>query len=1268
MLRRALAFASALGVASALLGVPASFPATAAPQPVTPNAAKTGRPGPVFTLLTGDKVRLDKAADGSQTGVVVYDAGPQDDVVFQQVNDSLYALTGQAIRLVGTGRVDRELFNLTKLAEYNYDDVHTKHLHLITTYNQSNTSRVAIPAPPKGASRKRTLAPIGGQALAVDKKQTARTWAELTRAGSPAAKIWLDGKVKASLDVSVPTTGAPAVWSAGHTGKGVKVAVLDTGIDTRHPDFAGRIVAKRRFVPGDPANAEDGYGHGTHVASIAAGSGAASGGKYRGMAPDAQLVVGKVLDDNGYGLDSEIIAGMEWAADQGAKVINMSLGGDITDGTDPIAQALNRISDSSGALFAVAAGNAYHQNPWRVESPGSADRALTVGATGKRPTDALADFSSGGPRLGDRGVKPEIVAPGKGIVAAKGRGSKDIGEHNPGLIDGYMQLSGTSMATPHVAGGAVLLASQHPDWSRDQIRDALVSTADPLDNTPVTNQGAGRLDLKQAGKAGLVATGTINIGMIKHPQPATTQGTVTLRNTGDQPVQADLGLKLFKMDKMMMAQTTFTPGDAVTVSPSKVQVAAGGTATVTVTVNNTALEYGSYYGYVEAKAGETVTRATLGWTKDYPRARLTVRGTDRAGNPAHTTGCSRVSLMDLESGEVLPGWWEQGVAHFWPEGPDPMLPKGRYALIGNICDYTAQEPYWKMAETVGGDPELVLDRDRQVVIDARQGKKVEYRTHRPAERPNHYPNMLSWRRIVRGAQDVNWVAGETSDGQSWYVIPSSSKATNGTFELRYANTVVEPALTMRTAGKDGTELHPFYPLILDSRPTTGTGCRLYGVCVPPFRSPGKYELADGGTGSPAELAAAGVGGKVAVVREVWQVPCGGCRPPKVDQVTANAAAAGAAGVLIVAAHPGQPNRVVEKNTAVPVAVLRQEEGKQLASVMHAGPVTISTGGAPDASYAYYLNYTTDHLPAKPVYMADRKHLATVRARYHADVPGAFIQTESYEETFVGPRTRTEYRSPGTHRISVFYNDPVNRWLLSGIEKYAAGTRVTQDYNSTPITPGPYPEDSALTAHKGTSEWDQSYMGIGIDPFRIGTYSEDLNVAETRVRVLRDGKVLCETPYISGCYTEPQAGRYRLEVDTKQQERPVSVATRTAWEFSAAFDKDNEILPMLNLGYDVPVDLTNAVKAGSTYEATVTAKYQHGYPGTGPFTLQAWVSHDDGTNWTSLGSQKTDKARKVDFDIRTPKDAKFVTLRVRATDANGTSIDQTIERAWKVNQK
>src|SRR5690606_6577505 len=182
---------------------------------------------------------------------------------------------------------------------------------------------------------------------------------------------------------SVPLIGADQAWEAGLTGEGVTVAVLDTGADLDHPDLVDVVTESTSFVPDE--GVEDVNGHGTHVASTIAGSGAASaaedGPVLKGVAPGADLVVGKVLGDDGYGMESWIIDGMEWAAER-ADVVNMSLGNTVPDdGTEPMALALQQLSEETGALFVVASGNLGRAGG--VGSPGSAEAALTVAATDK---------------------------------------------------------------------------------------------------------------------------------------------------------------------------------------------------------------------------------------------------------------------------------------------------------------------------------------------------------------------------------------------------------------------------------------------------------------------------------------------------------------------------------------------------------------------------------------------------------------------------------------------------------------------------------------------------------------------------------------------------------------------------------------------------------------------------------------------------------------------------------------------------------------------
>lgn len=308
--------------------------------------------------------------------------------------------------------------------------------------------------------------------------------------------IWFDEPVHTMLDVSIPLLSVPAVWQAGVTGAGVKVAVVDTGVDATHPDFANRVAQIKDFTGEGPT---DKNGHGTHVAGIIGGTGAGSNGKYKGVAPDCTLLAAKVLRGNGSGTTSDVMAGIEWAVQQGAHVINMSLGSDgACDGSD----ALSVLCDAAvaqGVALCVAAGNAGPGSS-TVGSPGCAKTVITVGAT--NDTDQVTSFSSRGPTSDGR-VKPDVCFPGANIVACRATGTS-MGSPVNNL---YTSASGTSMATPHAAGACALLLQAKPGLSPQQLKDILMNTAKDLGLDPNT-QGKGRAQVFAAYQSALGQTPT----------------------------------------------------------------------------------------------------------------------------------------------------------------------------------------------------------------------------------------------------------------------------------------------------------------------------------------------------------------------------------------------------------------------------------------------------------------------------------------------------------------------------------------------------------------------------------------------------------------------------------------------------------------------------------------------------------------------------------------------------------------------------------------
>jgi len=308
--------------------------------------------------------------------------------------------------------------------------------------------------------------------------------------------------IKAIYEIANITTQSRESFS----GKGVNIAILDTGIwpaaDFTKP--ANRLIAFKDFVN----NREEFYddnGHGTHVAGIACGNGYLSDGKYRGVAPEAGLVSVKVLDDEGKGNSADVLAGLQWVADNKDKydirIVNLSVGTPQGLSFDPLTKAVEYIWDM-GIVVAVAAGNNGPKSS-SVTSPGSSKKVITVGTLDDY-VEAVSDngekvlnFSGRGPTLNCI-IKPDILAPGAGVISvcSKGMSERGLALHRKRFVgEDYLSLSGTSMSTPRVCGAIALLLQKHPYLKPDDVKYALKKSA--IDQGCDANrQGWGRLDIE----------------------------------------------------------------------------------------------------------------------------------------------------------------------------------------------------------------------------------------------------------------------------------------------------------------------------------------------------------------------------------------------------------------------------------------------------------------------------------------------------------------------------------------------------------------------------------------------------------------------------------------------------------------------------------------------------------------------------------------------------------------------------------------------------
>jgi serine protease AprX len=282
----------------------------------------------------------------------------------------------------------------------------------------------------------------------------------------------------------------------GVTGAGVEVCIPDTGVDPNHEQLDSKAPIPWLDLINGTSSAYDDQGHGTHVASIAVGDGV--GGSVadpmKGVAPAAALSAVKVLDSTGSGADSLAVAGIQWCAERSSvDVISISFGSELpSDGLDAVSQAVDAAALTKGKIVVVAAGN-NGDLPDSITSPGSAVEAITVGAAAEWSAPLKAPYRSEGPYLApfssrgptdDGRVKPDVVAPGETIEAARA-----------GTTSGYIVESGTSMATPFVAGTAALLRQLKPTWTQADVRADLEATA--LDVGPAGKDddwGAGLLD------------------------------------------------------------------------------------------------------------------------------------------------------------------------------------------------------------------------------------------------------------------------------------------------------------------------------------------------------------------------------------------------------------------------------------------------------------------------------------------------------------------------------------------------------------------------------------------------------------------------------------------------------------------------------------------------------------------------------------------------------------------------------------------------------
>ncbi|SDK98650.1 S8 family peptidase [Streptomyces indicus] len=1190
---------------------PGGGEAAADPRRLPAPATKT------VTLLSGDRVALTGSGEGLQVTSVTPGEG-REHIAFSRarVEGREYVIPVDATEALARGRLDRGLFDVSTLAAEGYDDASRKTIPLIAT------EQTAL----EGAARGAAFDGLGLTARTVQKSEAADVWREFVEdaAGDSrsarATKLWLDGKVKASLDESVAMTGAPQAWKSGLDGKGVKVAVLDTGADTAHPDLAGRVSAEKDFTWDE--SPQDFNGHGTHVSSTVAGGGQASGGRYKGVAPGAELINGKVLDGGGSGYISWILDGMEWAAAQDADIVSMSLGSSLpSDGSDPLSQAVERLTADGGPLFVIAAGN--EGRPGSVGSPGVAPSALTVGSVTKQ--GGMSAFSSQGPALAESAVKPELTAPGSEITAARAKGTSEEGQGS----DAYVTMSGTSMATPHVAGAAAILKQKHPEWDAQQLKSALVGSADAVPDASVYEQGAGSVDIPAALGARVQASPAAVSAKLVGDGAEDVTRTLTYRNTGTRNVRLSLG----------------TEGSAaVSLAANRLTVPAGGSTEVAVRIDASRAAAGTHSAWIEARGSDgSRVRTPVGIETVPGEAKLTLAPGGLREGVSHAY--THVVWQNVRTGA-------SDIVGFTTGTEEITLPKGEYRLLADVWEYrNAGNGVTTAMSTVSLAERVRLDGDKAVTIDVSDAKPVEVGVDDPAVRLD--------------GVSAQGLVSDTGTGPTGLLTPMfSGRFTPYAVEsepmegLSYfaGGTWSEPLMRATTLGDDPVDIS------------------VYPVYFARIEWDIEAELADAGTG--ADLTGLELTDKI-VLFTPESAANGAERTRRYRAILEHKPAA----VIFAGSWlDSEP----EDNI-----VLTQEPGPTLLRERLAaseGPVTLKIAGKRNTGDKYFtFHHSEDGVPGGARWKDRKRDLAAVqhslRTTGYPNDPKAFYGWVTYEGTVLAqqevlvraPHRFTGYYSPGlpwTTATFEYATDVALGAQYTAPTVYEAGRAPRKDHWLTgPFGPA-LGQSTLYGATPAARDGDKLKLDVPMFSDAAGHRSERVASIESGTTELRNskGELVGRNGFGGrGSFDVPaRSDRYTLTASAQREDSSWYLGTSVSdtWTFRSGHTASSRALPLLDVRYDMAVlDGDNSFAAERPFSFGVSFPYQKGASGVPVGRVKVEYSTDDGSTWTSATvSRRHDGA----WSVSVPGLAEsHVSLRVTGTAPDGTSVTETVTRAFKV---
>lgn len=1217
---------------AALAIVPVTSPVTAeAVTAAAPDQEGAVTKTDVVTLVTGDVVRLDTLASGTQQARVITTApGSSNAGTHTYLHDGdVYVEPASALPLLAARKLDQRLFNVSALVRQGYSDDDRSTLPLIVTYRHgtSLTSKTA----PSGVNLRATFA--AARALAVTQpKRTQTSFLADVLKRSDIAKVWLDARTHANRpDLTRKAANHSAAGTRSpNDGTGSTIAILDTGIDASHPDFAGRIEAMRDFTgPNDPM---DRLGWGTHSASVAAGSGAASGGQYAGAAPGAHLAVGKVYDDTGLGYESWAIAGLEWAAASGADVIDVNVAGAISSGKDPLTQALDTLSEESDALFVVPTGQNGHEEPGtsNVNAPGAAAAALTVGGI-DASTGSWWDQSRHGVMAHRGAVKPELTAPAVGVIGAVPGG-------------GYASAYSTIPAGAYAAGAAAVLHAAHPDWTPSLLKATLISTAMPVEESSAFTVGGGAVDLSRA-----------------TAQPVTVDQGVTSFGHMTRPYRPDQLRQQRKLTYQNHAKKALTLNLSTnlagsTLHPSTVNLAPGASAEVTVTLDATTLTAGEYSGRVTATGPTGALATAVAFVKQDNTVDVTLRMLDRDGRPG--SGRARVTSYHDDDGTYYPEDF-----FFTPDQQEwtLKLPEGDYNVFGTVgTPDTSGDQFTDMS--IVGLPKLAVRAPNfTITLDARTAVPMTLSTPKPSSTHNL---SIRWDRGDPGDPQIfeEWQSDMTVGTPLRMSMSPTEKVTDAKFAVTTMWDAGVPLLQARssrgrlkawfTGGPLSDGRHRYRLVDADAQPKQLAGA------VALVQQPSDMPL-DALVHNLAQAGAAAVAVYPADAGELIPMLNG----PEV--VTMSLPRSEGLELRSATQRPGAWIELTETPRS-PYAydvsfVENRQIGRDLGYRVRPSDVaTVATRiyssgtGQGESGWivSQHKNRSCDCTSA-PV--ADKvPTLGYTRTQYltaDRDVQAATAWQFEAEYALVRPRDFPTYRR-GDHTTLEFLKAP-----------YSPG-----------VSGGHQPNSQRGTTRQG----DVIAFNYAAFTDAAGNWLGSLPDASVSTTLYADDTELYGTPLTYGEVPVPAtSNRYRLVSDVTNTGSVVGLmsSAHTEWTFrSAHTGEDPKVLPLLDIDYtDISdarsgrsaLDYTNSARRGDRVSLDLSIAHQPGSSAGAVDRVSVQFSDDDGETWQNAAVEKHPGGRYT-ATYSHPYKGEFVSLKVHATDTDGNTTDQTLTHAYRLH--